>query len=358
MSKNILIITNSIYKSKNANYIQSSNMANALSTVYDKVFTIYKHHGNKNITKTDNITNIVLGINKNNFINKLRWVFIVLLQAIKINIKYRLDFIYGRKIDTMIILATIFKKKKFVLELHAPPKGINFFLLRYFAKNNLTIVVISRFIQKYLKIYLKKPFSCHVIPDCHNVPTEEINLAKSRVKEKLNYKIKKIGYFGSFNDYKASKVIINLIEHSKNYDFYIYSKEYKDCPKMSNIKECTYVQNNEALKIMKSMDCLLLTLHKRDNKDDLSRFTSPLKLFEYMASGVPIIASNLRSIREILKDETNSILFDNSIEGFISGIKRLEQSSDFNKKIVLTALNQSLQYTYLKRARFISNLRT
>ena len=35
-----------------------------------------------------------------------------------------------------------------------------------------------------------------------------------------------------------------------------------------------------------------------------SHYTSPLKLFQYMASGVPIIASDLPSIREILTDDT------------------------------------------------------
>ncbi len=40
-------------------------------------------------------------------------------------------------------------------------------------------------------------------------------------------------------------------------------------------------------------------------RDDISaRFTSPLKLFTYMASGKPIVASDLPSIREVLSDQS------------------------------------------------------
>lgn len=38
--------------------------------------------------------------------------------------------------------------------------------------------------------------------------------------------------------------------------------------------------------------------------------TSPLKLFEYMAAGVPIVASDLSSLREVLADGENSLLVE------------------------------------------------
>lgn len=39
-----------------------------------------------------------------------------------------------------------------------------------------------------------------------------------------------------------------------------------------------------------------------------SRFTSPLKMFEYMASGVPIVASDVPAIRQVLRHDVNAWL--------------------------------------------------
>ena len=39
-----------------------------------------------------------------------------------------------------------------------------------------------------------------------------------------------------------------------------------------------------------------------------THFTSPLKLFEYMAAGRAIVASDLPAIREVLRDGENALL--------------------------------------------------
>ena len=40
------------------------------------------------------------------------------------------------------------------------------------------------------------------------------------------------------------------------------------------------------------------------------RYTSPLKLFDYLAAGRPIVASDLPAIREVLTDQVNGLLVE------------------------------------------------
>jgi glycosyltransferase involved in cell wall biosynthesis len=42
--------------------------------------------------------------------------------------------------------------------------------------------------------------------------------------------------------------------------------------------------------------------------EDTARWMSPLKMFEYMASGRPIVASDLPALREVLRPEENALL--------------------------------------------------
>src|SRR3989344_1924834 len=57
--------------------------------------------------------------------------------------------------------------------------------------------------------------------------------------------------------------------------------------------------------ILKTADCLILTGNESETIS--AKYTSPLKMFEYMASGCPIVAQDLPSFREVLNDK-NSFL--------------------------------------------------
>lgn len=80
-----------------------------------------------------------------------------------------------------------------------------------------------------------------------------------------------------------------------------------------------------------------------------SRYTSPLKVFEYMASGVPIVASATTALSEILSD-TNAVLVtpDNS-EALAEGIKKVTGDAVFAENIAQQAKKDVVQYDWAVR---------
>jgi len=80
-------------------------------------------------------------------------------------------------------------------------------------------------------------------------------------------------------------------------------------------------------------------------------FTSPLKLFEYMASGRPIVASDLPSIREVLVHERNALLVPpGNPQALTAAIRRLKDDRDLGAALAARALEDVGGYTWEKRA--------
>ena len=85
-----------------------------------------------------------------------------------------------------------------------------------------------------------------------------------------------------------------------------------------------------------------------------SRYTSPLKLFEYMAMGKPIIAGDLPSIREVLATERNSLLVPpQDPAALAAAINRLLADPSLAAKLGHTAATDAEAYSWHARAQTI-----
>ena len=83
-------------------------------------------------------------------------------------------------------------------------------------------------------------------------------------------------------------------------------------------------------------------------------FTSPLKLFEYMAAGVPIVAADLPSIREILRDRENALLTPpEDSEALAHAVGELLTDTKLASRLAARARRDVEDYTWDKRARAI-----
>lgn len=86
-------------------------------------------------------------------------------------------------------------------------------------------------------------------------------------------------------------------------------------------------------------------------------FTSPLKLFEYMASGRPIVASDLPSFREVLTDGRNAVLVEaGRAEALAAGILRIKDDPSFGRQLAAQALIDVRAYTWAGRATALETL--
>jgi glycosyltransferase involved in cell wall biosynthesis len=82
-----------------------------------------------------------------------------------------------------------------------------------------------------------------------------------------------------------------------------------------------------------------------------TRFTSPLKLFEYMAAGRPIVASDLPSIREILRDGASALLVPpGDAAALADAIDRLLTDPDLSARLAGAAFDEVPAYSWARRA--------
>jgi len=86
-------------------------------------------------------------------------------------------------------------------------------------------------------------------------------------------------------------------------------------------------------------------------------YTSPLKLFEYMASGVPIVASDLPSMKEILRHGENAWLVrPGDPLALAEGIRILLSDRKRAESLAKTAREDVRSYTWEARAAQIIDL--
>ena len=85
------------------------------------------------------------------------------------------------------------------------------------------------------------------------------------------------------------------------------------------------------------------------------RYTSPLKLFEYLAAGRPIVASDLASLREVLRDEDNALLVEpGSAPAFAAALMRVRDQPALAERLAAQAFADAAHFGWDTRAERLS----
>ncbi len=198
-------------------------------------------------------------------------------------------------------------------------------------------------------------------------PTEREADLKLKVKKELGLPINKkmIMYIGHFYKWKGIDVMIDAANSMTNRDGVLFvfiggldkdTKKYKqilNSRKLKNVILYGYKKRDAVLKFLKCADILLLP--NISISEESVEFTSPIKMFEYMASKKPIVASDLPSIKEVL-NEYNAVLFKagDPIE-LVNAIDKVSADDDLAKKLTEQAYQDVQKFTWKNRVQTIIN---
>lgn len=227
------------------------------------------------------------------------------------------DIVYSR--DEMPLYFLSFFKSNLVFEAHRFSLKRKFFYRR-FNKKGVKIVVISKAIKTDLVSLGYDPDKILVAHDGVDLGEFDIDISKEEARKKVSLPLdrKIVMYTGHLFEWKGADVLLEAARFVGNvgiaqclfvfvggmeYDIKKFREKSKDA---ENVLILGHRPHKEISIFLKAADILVLP---NSSKEEMSsKYTSPLKLFEYMASGRPIIASDLPSIREVL-DNNNSYLF-------------------------------------------------
>ncbi len=248
------------------------------------------------------------------------------------------DIFYTRWLMAAMLLIIMGKKNIVFEHHHFSKKSSN----RFFEKKIVQSKGIVRhvFITKSLKeaffnVYpvLEKK-DVLVLPDGADIPCSKPYFDKN--KKKIT-----CGYIGSFKKGKGVETVVKIAERIPTMLFHIIGgteneiQKIKSNTKTKNIIWHGFLDQKKAMNVLKNdIDIALLpnqlNVYVGNERElDIGKWTSPMKMFEYMSMGKIIIASNIPVLKEILIDKENALLVHPvSIDSWVEAIIRVENNWD------------------------------
>jgi glycosyltransferase involved in cell wall biosynthesis len=262
------------------------------------------------------------------------------------------DIVYGR--DALVLAQYLFLGRTLVYEAHTKPT----FISKVVARRAARVVVISEGLRTaYEKTGIKKE-KIILAPDGIDLAafsnSESKNAARTRLGLPNNAKIAM--YIGKIDTGKGAYVLCEAGQKLRDNEVVALiggeEKQIEDLKKkyptvhFLGPRPYRELANNQA-----AADVLVIPNSKKEL--DSSTYTSPLKLFSSMASGIPIVAADVPALREVLTDATAYFFIPDDPESLAHAIANaFEQQAIANEKAA-KARDMAEKFTWKARAKKI-----
>ncbi len=333
-----------------------------LNHIKQDPFDYYNIKKTFKISKLPTLDFIALGLGKFGFFVET-FIFLIVSKIYFLFKNY--DILYTRE-----PLAGLFFKN-IVLEIHSlPSKGthsINF-LFKKICGNARALLALTSFIKNELIKHKIPEDKILILSDAVDLAKFDITISKEEARNKLNLPQEKaiLGYVGKYKTMGEGKgvddIIVacgNLFNQGMNIFFlFVGLNEYEIsevkmvCKKSKLITGhyllVPHVPQRELPLYLKAADALIMNY---PNTEHYARYMSPLKLFEYMASGRPIVTSDLPSLREILSEKEAVFFKPDDLADLALKTKELLANPILAEQLASNALQKVQNYTWKKRAK-------
>lgn len=201
----------------------------------------------------------------------------------------------------------------------------------------------------------------------YDYPPEKITVATSATSEQffepdppLERKPGEVVYTGSFLSWKGVDTLISSAKYlDPGISISLYGGSGKELSEMQALAKQEGVEDKVHIHGFISRNAVANILHKASigvipNNGELEgqRYTSPLKIFEYLAAGLPIISSDLPSMREIISEPENGIFFEpRNAKDLAEKINNLHKSQELQRAMGKRNAMIGKQKTWANRAK-------
>ncbi len=251
-------------------------------------------------------------------------------------------------------------KKEVVWEAHMGHLNI---FIRWLMWRKIKIVTITHGLKNFYVANGADPERVYVAPDAVDIGSFAVSPNKEEARKILGLKQegKIIMYTGHLYEWKGVGALAEAAQHLPAQTTVIFvggtekhvksfKEKYRGAP---NVEVLGQKAHMEIPLFLRASDILVLP---NSAKEDISRlYTSPLKLFEYMASGVPIVASDLPSLREVVDDYTASFFTPDDPQNLAETIHKVLYNYEAAEERARKAFEKVQTYSWERRAQSVLN---
>jgi glycosyltransferase involved in cell wall biosynthesis len=277
------------------------------------------------------------------------------LALVRALLRRRFDVYYTRSPFVALRFSFVFGSRV-VLELHVPPAGAwRRALVRLCRAFGCRFVTISAALREKVARELRMgPDEIGVAHDGYDPAlfSKRPERAEARRRLGLAGDAFVLGYVGSAETLGAAKGVALIVEAFRaaavpGAALLLVGVEAKRVAEAPGVRCLGWISPEQAGAVLAACDGAVMSF---PDEPAYARAMSPLKLFEYLAAGLPVIAPELPNLREVLDESCALFVPPDDVPALADAMRRLSLNAALRARLATSAADRAPAYTWNARA--------